>query len=92
MHLTIHSTFLLWRKKIEISKGTEQFPDKEVMQQQPQPVITSLQPVIINNSRDSTHQFLESGGMLALPSSNPVDDSNPERTENTDSGLYPAQF
>ena len=65
------------------------------MQQQPQPVITSLQPVILTaSSVNNTHQFLESGGMLTLPSNNTVaaEDSNTERTENTDSGLYNAQF
>ena len=63
------------------------------MQQQPQPVITSLQPVTVTaSSVNNTHHFLESGGMLTLPSNNPVDDSNTERTGNTDSGLYPAQF
>ena len=80
--------------------STNFFSDKEGLQQQPQPVITSLQPVIIttsavSNPRDDTQRFLESGGMLTLPTNNAAvvaEESTPDRAGNTDSGLFTSQY
>ena len=60
-------------------------------------MITPLQPAVVAAaaSVNSTQQFLESGGMLALPSNGAAvlrEDSGSERTGNTDSGLYTSQY
>ena len=60
-------------------------------------MITPLQPAVAVTaaSVNSTQQFLESGGMLTLPSNGAAvmtEDSGTERTGNTDSGLYTSQY
>ena len=60
-------------------------------------MITPLQPaaVVTAASVNNTQQFLESGGMLTLPSNGAAvvrEDSGSERTGNTDSGLYTSQY
>ena len=72
-------------------------PEKDgLQQQQPQPVITPLQPAVVAAPPvNNTQQFLESGGMLTLPSNGAAvvrEDSGSERTGNTDSGLYTSQY
>ena len=71
-------------------------PEKDgLQQQQPQPVITPLQPAVVAAPMNNTQQFLESGGMLTLPSNGAAvvrEDSGSERTGNTDSGLYTSQY
>ena len=59
-------------------------------------MITPLQPAVVAAAPvNTTQQFLESGGMLTLPSNGAAvvtEDSGSERTGNTDSGLYTSQY
>ena len=87
---------IMSKESVPISK-LRVLPDKDgLQQQQPQPVITPLQPAVVAAAPvNTTQQFLESGGMLTLPSNGAAvvtEDSGSERTGNTDSGLYTSQY